>query len=156
MSVGPPPPEKPPGFSRPALSTVPAAGARGTSGWVVLVALAGVMLVVVGAFHLAQGFGALITDQRFLLRDTSLFGGTSVTAWGWLHLAVGAVVVLAGILIFAGSRWARAVGVIVSLLSAASAISLLPDHPGWVLAVLGVDALVVLALTVHGSEIRAH
>jgi hypothetical protein len=156
MSVGPPPPEQHRDPSRPALSTVPEAGARGTSGWVVVVAVAGVMLVVLGAFHLAQGIGALLTEQRFLLRDETLVGGLGVTAWAWMHLAVGAAVVLAGILIFAGSRWARAVGVIVSLLSAASAISLLPDHPGWVVAVLGVDALVVLALTVHGSEIRAH
>ena len=155
MSVGPPPPEQHPGSSRPALSTVPAAGARGTSGWVVLVALAGVMLLVLGAFHLAQGFGALLTDQRFLLRDAEPVGGISVTAWGWIHLALGAVVVLAGILIFAGRRWARAVGVMVSLLSAATAMSFVPDHPGWAFTILGLDALVILALTVHGADIRA-
>jgi hypothetical protein len=34
-------------------------------------------------------------------------------------------------------------------------VTVLSEHPGWGLAVLGLDALVVLALTVHGSEIRA-
>jgi hypothetical protein len=42
------------------------------------------------------------------------------------------------------------------MLSAASAMSILADHPGWAFTILGLDALVVLALTVHGSEIRAH
>jgi hypothetical protein len=134
---------------------VPVPGARGTSGWVVLVALAGVLLVLVGTFHLAQGLGALLTDEPFLLRDAEPVGGIGVTAWAWLHVALGVVVVGAGVMVFGGRRWARAVGVVVSLLSAAAALTVLSDHPGWGFAVLALDALVVLALTVHGSEIRA-
>jgi hypothetical protein len=134
---------------------VPVPGARGTSGWVVVVALAGVLLVLLGTFHLAQGLGALLTDEPFLLRDAHPVSGVGVTAWAWIQVALGLVVVAAGILVFGGRRWARAVGVVVSLLSAASALTLLPEHPGWGLAALGLAALVVVALTVHGSEIRA-
>ena len=72
-----------------------------------------------------------------------------------MHIAVGAVVVSAGFLVFAGSRWARVVGVIVTLLSGASVMSFLPDHPGWALTLLGLDVLIILALAVHGPEIRA-
>ena len=82
-------------------------------------------------------------------------GGLGVTAWGWLHVLLGAVVVAAGVLVLAGRRWARAVGVVVCVLSALSALSFLESHPGWALTVLVVDVLIVVALTVHGSEIRA-
>jgi hypothetical protein len=121
----------------------------------VLVALAGILLLLLGTFHLALGLAGLLTEERPLLRDGGHLVGLSTTAWSWVHLAVGVVVLAAGLLVFGGRRWARAVGVIVCVLSAASAISSFSDHPGWVFTVLGFDALIVLALAVHGAEIRA-
>jgi hypothetical protein len=121
----------------------------------VLAALAAFLLVVLGTFHVAQGLAALITGDRFLVGNADPVGGLGVTAWGWLHVLLGAVVVAAGVLVLAGRRWARAVGVVVCVLSALSALSFLESHPGWALTVLVVDVLIVVALTVHGSEIRA-
>lgn len=139
----------------PAASTVPQAGARGTSGWVVGVALAGCLLIVVGTFHLAQGVGALLTDQRFLLSESETRLQVDTTVWGWLHILLGAVVLVAGFLVFGGRRWARGVGVTVAVLSALASLSLLPDHPLWVVGILAVDTLLVVSLTAHGGEIRA-
>jgi hypothetical protein len=136
-------------------STAPVSGAPGTSGWVVWVALAGLLLVVVGTFHVAQGLGALLTDQRFLLRDTEPLLDLDATAWGWIHVVLGSVTVVAGFLVFGGRPWARAVGVAVAVLSAAASLSFLAEHPAWALTVIAVDAALVVALTRHGSEIRA-
>lgn len=136
-------------------STVPVPGARGTSGWVVWVAVAGLLLVLLGTFHLVQGLGALLTEQRFLVKDADLLAGVSDAGWGWLHVVTGSVILVAGFFVFAGRRWARAVGVAVAVLSAASALTFLGAHPGWALAVIALDVLVVLALTRHGAEIRA-
>jgi hypothetical protein len=111
--------------------------------------------VLLGTFHLAQGLAALLTQEEFMLRETEALGGVSVTAWAWGHVALGLLLVAAGIMVFGGRRWARVVGVGVSVLSAAWALTVLPDHPGGAIAVLAVDTLAVLALTVHGSEIRA-
>ena len=155
MSEPPRPPEQPPDASWPRRSTLPSRGAPGTSGWVVTVALAGVLLVLLGTFHLAQGLAALLTQEQVLLRRTEALGGVGVTAWAWLHVTLGLVVVAAGIMVFGGRRWARVIGVGVSLLSAAWALTVLPDHPAGAIAVLGADTLIVLALTIHGSEIRA-
>ena len=119
------------------------------------IALAGVLLVLLGTFHIVQGVGALLTDQRFLLRDTGPFLELSTTIWGWLHLLVGGVVAAAGFLVFAGQRWARVVGATVALVSALTALSLLSEHPIWALAVIALDVTVVLALVLHGGEIKA-
>jgi hypothetical protein len=131
------------------------AGARGTSGWVVWAALAGVLLTVVGVFQIVQGVGALLTDQRFLLRDTEPMLGVSTTVWGWVHVIMGLVVVGAGFLVFAGKVWARAVGVAVAVASGLLGLSLLDGHPIWAAAVVVADLVVILALSVHGSEIKA-
>lgn len=151
----PGPDPRPPRQAPPAVSTVPRAGARGTSGWVVGVALAGVLLCVLGTFHLVQGVGALLSDQKLLLGGSETRLQIDTTVWGWLHLALGVVVLTAGFLVFGGVRWARGVGVAVAALSALGSLSLLPDHPLWVVGVVALDALLVLSLTVHGAEIRA-
>jgi hypothetical protein len=145
----------PPRQAPPSASTVPDPGARGTSGWVVGIAVAALLLIVLGTFHVAQGLAALLTDQQLLLggRETRLEVDTTV--WGWVHLLLGVLVLVAGFLVFAGRRWARGVGVTVALLSAVGSLSLLPDHVVWVVAVVALDALVIASLTVHGSEIRA-
>jgi hypothetical protein len=148
-------PVRPPGTAPPPASTVPEPGARGTSVWVVWVAVGGVLLLVSGAFHLAQGVGALLTDERFLLPGADPVLDLGTTAWGWLHATVGAVLVVAGLLVFAGRAWARAVGVVVAVLSALTALSSLTSSPVWVTAIVALDALVVVALTRHGKEITA-
>jgi hypothetical protein len=121
----------------------------------VWIALAGVLLVLLGTFHIVQGVGALLTDQRFLLRDAEPFLDLDTTTWGWLHVFVGGVVVAAGFLVFAGKPWARAVGATVALISALASISFLSLHPVWAAAVISLDVVVVLALVLHGSEITA-
>jgi hypothetical protein len=128
---------------------------RGTSGWVPWVALAGVLMTVVGVFQVVQGVGALLSDQKLLLRDTEPLLGTSTTTWGWVHVVVGAAVVVAGFLVFAGKAWARAVGVAVAVASGLVGLSLIDGHPVWALAVVGVDLVIIVALAVHGSEIAA-
>ncbi len=137
------------------MSTVPTPGAKGTSGWVVWIALAGVLLVLLGTFHIVQGVGAVLTDQRFLLRDAEPFLDLDTTTWGWLHVLVGGVIAVAGFLVFGGWAWARVVGAAVAVLSALSAISFWSQHPLWASAVIVVDVVVVIALLLHGEEIRA-
>ena len=135
--------------------TTPEPGASGTSGWVVWVALAGVLLALLGTFHLVQGIGALVAGDRFWPRDSSLLDGVSDTAWGWVHVVTGLVTLLAGFFVFAGRRWARAVGVVVAVLSALASLSFLATHPVGALCVIALDVVVVVALVRHGSEIRA-
>ena len=137
------------------MSTVPQPGAKGTSGWVVWIAVAGVLLVLLGTFHIVQGVGALLADQRFLLRDTEPFLDLETTTWGWMHVLVGGLVAAAGFLVFGGRPWARVVGATVALVSALTAFSFLSEHPVWALSVITFDVVVVLALILHGAEIKA-
>ena len=76
-----------------------------------------------------------------------------VTAWGWIHLIAGIVVLLAGFALFSGAVWARTVGVILALVSAIANFAWLPYYPVWSILIIAVDIAVIWALTVHGRDI---
>ena len=56
---------------------------------------AAVLLIVVGVFHLVQGFAALFSDGDFTTAK-GYFLGSDGSKWGWAHLALGVAAVAAG------------------------------------------------------------
>ena len=118
-------------------------------GWI---SFAGIMMIVVGSFQILGGLAALINPGSFTAVD-SIFE-QNAESWGWWHLIVGAVVVLAGFGVFTGNVLARIVGVIGATLSAISAFVWLPIRPIWGILVIAVDIAVIWALTAHGRDIQ--
>lgn len=137
------------------ISTAPTPGARGTSGWVGWVAFAGAMLALIGTIHLIEGVVALMEHHYYKIGQSGLVLHVSYTTWGWLHILGGIVLIVAAIGVFAGQVWARAVGVVVAFLSALAHLAFLAAQP--VLSVVAITLCIVaiMALTAHGSEIRA-
>ena len=138
-----------------ALSTTPSPGARGTSAWVGWIAFAGVIMVMLGMFQILAGILSLANDQYFLGSPSRMVLHIEYPTWGWLHLVAGAVVVVAGVGVFAGQLWARVVGTVVAVVSALLNVAFLSAYPIWSTLMIGLAVVVVMALTVHGSEIKA-
>lgn len=128
--------------------------ATGMSGWVGWIVFAGIMMVLVGTFHIIDGLIALFKDEYFLVSNKGLTLSVDYTVWGWVHLIAGIIVVGAGFALFAGKTWARVVAVFVALLSAVLNIGFLAAYPIWSTIMITVDILVIWALTVHGHELR--
>lgn len=137
------------------ISTTPRPGARGTSTWVAWVAFAAVMLAFVGTVHVVQGLVALVDPGLYAVPSRGLVGRLDYTAWGWVHLGTGLVLYAAALGVFAGRRWARAVGVLAAVVSAVGQLAFLAAQPFWSTIVITLCVVVVVALTVHGDEIRA-
>ncbi len=74
------------------------------------VVFAGLMLMLVGSFHAFTGLAAIVENEFFVVGPNYLYE-VDVTAWGWLHLIFGVIVVAAGFGIFSGATWARVVGI---------------------------------------------
>ena len=134
--------------------TVPQAS-EGYSGWVGWIGFAGVIMMLLGTFHAIQGLVALFNDEYFLVSSSGLVLSLDYTAWGWVHLIAGAVLVGAGLGVFGGQVWARAVGVAVAVISAIVNVAFLAAYPVWSLMMIALDVVLILALTVHGSEVKA-
>ena len=112
------------------------------------------MMVLLGMFHVVQGLVALFNSNYFLVGPSGLVVSMNYTAWGWTHVIGGIVVAAAGICLFTGQMWARVVGVAVAVISAIINIAFLAAYPVWSLIMIALDVFVILALTVHGSEIK--
>lgn len=124
------------------------------SSWVGWIAFAAVIMVMLGSLHIIQGLVALFNDEYFLVSSSGLVVDLDFTAWGWVHLVAGVVVVIAGIGVLAGSIWARAVGVAIAVLSAIANVAFLAAYPFWSLVMIALAVVVIMALTVHGSDIK--
>ena len=115
-------------------------------------ATAGILLVLVGFFHIAQGIVDLTNNDFYAVTQNWVFR-FSVTTWGWLHLLGGVIVLLAGVGLFTGSVLARTVAVIVAMISIILSFLWLPYYPLWSVLIIAFDFVVIWALTFHGKDI---
>jgi hypothetical protein len=124
------------------------------TGWVGYVVFAGVMLIMLGGFQAIEGLVAIFRDDYYLVTQKGLLLTMDFTAWGWTHLILGAVAVIAGIGVLLGQTWARVTGIIIAVLSALSNIAFLPAYPIWATIIIALDVLAIYALAVHGREVQ--
>ncbi len=126
----------------------------GMSGWVGWIVFAGVMMVLLGSFHIIEGLIAVFQDEYFLVTKSGLALHLDYTVWGWVHILGGIIVVAAGVALFAGKVWARFIAVPVAMVSAIVNIGFLSAYPIWSTIMITIDILVIWAVTVHGGELR--
>jgi hypothetical protein len=124
------------------------------SAWVGWIAFAAVCLTLLGAFHVVQGVAALVDADYFPVAGHGPITDISLTAWGWMHLVGGAVLIVAGLCVFAGQIWARAVGVLMAVVSLVGSFAFAGAYPVLALVMVALGIVVILALTVHGSDIK--
>jgi hypothetical protein len=122
------------------------------TGWVVS---AVVMMILGGLLGAMFGLVAIVNDDWVVFENSDAVS-IDLTGWGWIHLIVGVVLVLAGFGVFSGNVIARAVGVLVAAVSLIANFLWLPVYPIWSLVVIAIDVLVIWALTAHGGEMRGY
>lgn len=125
------------------------------SAWAGWAGFAGVLMVLLGAWHVLLGLLAVLDDPYFSAPQRGLLVDADYTVWGWVHIVWGLVVAAAGIGVFTGRVWARAVGTVAAFGSALIAFGFLNAQPVWAVIIIAVDVVVILALTVHGGDVKA-
>ena len=130
-------------------SGVEASGAWG--GWV---AFAGIMLVLTGFFDILQGLTALLNDQYFAVHNGDLLV-FDFTAWGWIWLLWGILLIAAGFGLLRGVGAARWFAVVAVFVNAIGQIAFLNAFPIWSTIVIALDVFVIYALTARWAEARA-
>ncbi len=115
---------------------------------------AGMMLIIVGVFDAIQGLVALFNDEFYVVTEKWVFE-FDITAWGWIQLILGVILIASGIGIFSGNLAARTVGVIAAGLAAIVNFAWLPYYPVWSVIVIAICIAIIWALTAHGRDIAA-
>lgn len=124
------------------------------TGWVGWIVFAGTMMMLIGTFHMFEGLLALIRQSIVVLPNSGLVVNISYTSWGWTQLIAGVVIFAAGLGVFTGRTWARALGVILVSISAILNFAFVAAFPFWSLTVIALDIVVIYALTAHGGEMK--
>jgi hypothetical protein len=121
------------------------------TGWVGWIYFAGFMMIMLGVFQSIAGLTALLNDTFYVAHQGKLLV-LDYTQWGWIHLLMGILIIVAGTSLFNGRMWARVLGVVLASLNLLAQFSFVSVYPLWSIIMMVVDVLVIYALTVHGSE----
>ena len=125
-------------------------GSKSMAGWI---GFAGIMLVIVGAIDFFQGLIALFEDEYFVVTGSG-FLVVDLTAWGWILLIWGVLLVLAGFGLVSGQGWARWFAIVVVSVNFIAQLGFLGNsqYPLWSLTVMALNVIVLYALTARWSE----
>ena len=113
---------------------------------------AAIMMMLSGGFEILQGLSAIIKKHFYVVGSDYVYK-INVTTWGWIHLILGVIVLLAGIALLGGALWARIVGIVVAVLIAIANFLWLPYYPVWAIVIIAVNVVVIWALAAHGRDI---
>ena len=113
------------------------------SGWSLFAAI---MMIIVGLFSALDGLAAIIKKGFFVAVGDYAYK-LDVTAWGWIHLILGALLVITGAYVLQGANWARGVGIGLASLSAIANFLYIPYYPLWAIVIIALDILVIWGLS---------
>jgi hypothetical protein len=112
-------------------------------GWTLFAAC---LMVFGGLMSIFEGIAAIVNNTRYVVTGDYVFK-FNVTGWGWLHLALGIVLMVAGLALFTGAVWARVVGVVAAGFGMIVNFLWLPYYPFWAIVLIAIDVFVIWALT---------
>jgi hypothetical protein len=117
------------------------------SGWATGgITFAACMLLLIGAFQVVAGLAAIIDDEFFVVTRNYTFD-LDTTAWGWIHLLLGLLLVATGFGLFARQAWAGVTAIVLAGWSALANFFFIPYYPFWAILVIALDVWVIWSLT---------
>lgn len=125
--------------------------AHWASGWT---AFAAVLMIFGGVMAIFEGISAIAKDSVFASTRNYSYA-FNLTGWGWIHLALGVLVLLAGFSLIRGAVWARVVGVVLAGLSMLANFVWLPRYPFWAIVLIAIDVFIIWALCTRSGR-EAH
>jgi hypothetical protein len=117
--------------------------AQAPNGWAVFV---GILIFIVGAFNIIWGLTALFNDTALTVGEQGLIVW-DFTAWGWIHLILGIVLILTALGLFGGQGWARWTAIFFVMLNAFGQIAWMSTYPLWSILIITLDIIIIYQLT---------
>jgi hypothetical protein len=112
------------------------------TGWTIFAA---VLMIFGGVMAIFEGIAAIAKDDLLVVTRNYAYQ-MNTTGWGWIHLILGVIILVAGMALFSGAVWARAVGVAVAGLAMIANFLWLPYYPVWAIVLIAVNIAIIWAL----------
>lgn len=116
-----------------------------------LVVFAAVLLIIGGIMDVFRGIMGIAKDEVFVSTPDYVFQ-FNLTAWGWIHLILGALAILTGFGLLRAVLWARLLGIVLTGLLMLAAFVSLPYYPVWSIVLIALYGFVIWALCVIQPE----
>ncbi|MFO0920476.1 MAG: hypothetical protein U0451_02280 [Candidatus Saccharimonadales bacterium] len=123
------------------------------SGWIGWIYFGGLMMMLLGSIHIIAGLVALFDNDVILVGKNNVWL-LDITAWGWVHLIAGIIVLMAGLAVMSGKMWGRVVGIVLGVLAAIANFAFIPVYPLWSILMFTLCVIIVFALVAHGAEAK--
>lgn len=83
-------------------------------GWATgFIVFAAVLMIMTGVFQALEGLAAIFENEFYVVARNYLYE-VDVTAWGWIHLVLGILLVVCGWALFARSAWAGVTAIVLA------------------------------------------
>ncbi|WP_433397254.1 DUF7144 family membrane protein [Streptomyces sp. CA-146814] len=112
---------------------------------------AGFLLLVDGVLGVIKGIAGIATNDVYTVVNEYVFK-FNVTAWGWIHLILGVLLIFVGWGILKGASWARVVGIVLVSLNLIANFMWLPYTPIWAVVTIAIDVFIIWALCTDRSK----
>ena len=121
------------------------------SGWAAGgITFAACVLLIVGTFQSIAGLVAIIDDEFYVVTRNYTFD-LDVSAWGWIHLIIGILLIATGWGLFSRSTWAGVTAIVLAMLSAVANFFFIPYYPFWSILMIALAVWVIWSLTRPGA-----
>lgn len=110
--------------------------------------LAGFLLLIAALLDILQGASAVADDELYTQAKQYLYE-LDLTAWGWIHIAIGVLGVVVAVGILRRAAWGLVSGLAVAIISILTNFAFLPIYPAWSAFVIAFDVVVIWALCVQ-------
>lgn len=118
-------------------------------GWLLF---ASVILIMQGIMRIFDAFWAFDRDDDEFTELGTLFWDDNLSAYGWLWLVIGVLLIAAGFGVLSGMEWARWFGIGCAGVAAISAMTWIYAMPIWSMVSTLIAVLVIYALAVYGGR----
>jgi hypothetical protein len=120
------------------------------SGWAVGgTVFAATILMLIGIFQSIAGLVAIFDDDFYVVTRNYTFD-LDTTAWGWIHLLIGILLVVVAYGLFARSPWAGVTAIMLASLSAIVNFFFIPYYPFWSILMIALNVWVIWSITRPG------
>ena len=125
---------------------------KSMAGWI---GFAGILMLIIGSIDFFQGLIALFEDEYFVVTGSG-FLVVDLTAWGWIMLIWGVLLVVAGLGLLSAQGWARWFAIVAVSVNFIAQLGFLGNsqYPLWTLTGLSLCVIVLYALTARWDESR--
>ncbi len=114
---------------------------------------AGIILFMIGVMNIIWGLTALFNDTALTVGEQGLIVW-DFTAWGWIHIILGVILICTGLGLFGGKGWARWTAIFFAMLSAFAQVAWMATYPLWSVLIITLDIIVIYQLTANWRELE--